>query len=380
MPQWKSLLAGTAAIIVVLGAGYAAVRWLTPEPIVIISQAVPSLEAEWNNTIARLGIDPVYPPEEDLMVGDLLAIVVSDEEDPNETKNNKLDATSPILRRAVKLAHIDLRQELGKAYSMLTMFPAAASPQVGSNPVSGQSGPRVFTGELPKGELPYAAFPSLKIQADNSAAFGLSVPGRGSAKFGAGNQGLEELHLTDVRTYGLPSARALEALTAYCTNEKTSNDCLEPTARKHLERVVGSRIYNMYADDKGTNRFGVKIEVALVNRVYLTSSILHVRRIGSAQGGGLRARAKPEQPGPQPAPQPAAQAPARNDIDELKQRLKDVEAQLSKTSPGGVLTFESESGSEILLKETFDRPIAIGIRTVRFDFPEQSQPKTAAPP
>lgn len=390
MPQWKSLLAGAAAFIVVAIAGYAAVRWLTPDPGAIISNSVPSLEAEWNNTIARLGIDPVYPPEEDLAVGDLMAIVVSDEEDANETKNNKLDKTSPILRRSVKLAHIDLREQLGKAYAMLTVF--LPTPGTPSAPKSGaaqsdassarQTGLRVFTDDMPKSQLPQAAFPSLIIQADNNAAFGTSAAGWGLAKFGASNRGFEELRLTDVRTYGLPSIRAMEALSAYCAELKTKDDCLESTARKHLERVVGPRINNVYLDENGVNRFGVRIEVVLVNRVYLTNQILHVRRSGTAQGGGARA-VKPSSE--QLATKVTVQAPGqgagdRADIDAVNKRLNDLEAQLPKTSPGGALEFESESGSEIVLKETFDRPIAIGIRTVRYDFPEDSRPKTAATP
>ncbi len=391
MPQWKSLVAGAVAFIVVVIAGYAAVRWLTPEPGVVISNSVPSLEAEWNNTISRLGIDPVYPPEEDLAVGDLLAIVVSDEEDANETKNNKLDKTSPILRRSVKLAHIDLREQLGKAYAMLTMFLPAESKQPApkSSPAQNDvspahlTGPRVFTNDMPKHQLPQAAFPSLIIQADNNATFGTSAAGWGMAKFGASNRGFEELRLTDVRTYGLPSIRAMEALSKYCSDEKTKDDCLESTARKHLERIVGPRINNVYLDEKGVNRFGVTIEVVLVNRVYLTNQIVHIRRSGTAQGGGARvAMPSSEQSAPAKPPEPptAPGAGERTDVDAVKKRLNDVEAQLAKTSPGGALAFESESGSEIVLKETFDRPIAIGIRTVRYDFPKDSGPKTAATP
>jgi hypothetical protein len=393
MAPWMRYVAGMVLVVLIVGGGYLAVQRLTPEPFQIAENTTPSLEADWNRTIARLGIDPVYPPEEDLVVGDLLARVVSDEDDPVETKNNKLDPQSPFLRRTVKLAHVDLREQLGTAYAMLTVFPAAASPpaalnqtldQTGSISPSHASGTRVFTHDMLQGDLPRAAFPSLKIQGSNNAATGVSAGGRGSASFAASNEGVEELHLTDVRTYGLPSARALEALSAYCAAEKTKDDCLETTARKHLERYVGPRIYNQYVDDKGINRFGVTVEIALVNRVYLTGSILHVRRSGSTQGAGLRAAKRSAEQSATEAPEPAA-ASSRGGADgasaeEIKKRLADVEAQLSKLSPGGALTFESASGSEILLKETFDRPVAIGIRTVQYDFSDQTQPRTAAIP
>jgi hypothetical protein len=402
MPGWERVGKGAAmaaGIAVVLGGGYVAVRWLTPDPVTILVQA-PSPEESWNETIARLGIDPVYPPEEDLVVGDLLAKVVSDEPDANETRNNKIDASSPILRRAVKIAHVDVREELSKAYAMLTVFPPAVAPPVpGAQPAlsvqpapgaqpglkpgedaapAPRPGSRVFTADLVKSELPRAAFPSLKIQGSNSAGFGASAGGRGGANFGASNRGAEEIQLNDVRTYGLPSARAMEALYAYCNADKTKNDCLESTARKHLERVVGARIYNKYVDENGVDRYGVTIEVAMVNRVYLTSSIVSVRRTGSSQAGGLRAaKAAADDAAPQPTPG-ARPGEERADVDELKKRLAEVEAQMSKVSPGGVLAFESASGSEIVLKETFDRPIAIGIRTIRYDFSEQTQAKTAA--
>ena len=390
MPQWKSLVAGAVAFIVVVIAGYAAVRWFTPEPGVVISNSVPSLEAEWISTISRLGIDPVYPPEEDIAVGDLIATVVRDDEDVAETKNNRLDKTSPILKRSIKLAHIDLREELKKAYAMLPVFlPMASTPPTpitGSAPNEASSARatahRVFTDDMPKSQLPQAAFPSIIIQANNNAAFGTSAAGWGAANFGASNRGFEELRLTDVRTYGLPSIRAMEALLRYCTDEKTKDDCLESTARKHLARIVGSRIYKKYVDEEGVSRFGVEIEIVLVNRVYLTNQIQHVRRFGAAQGGGARAtKPSSEQPAPKVTSQPTVPGASEHpDIDAVKKRLDDLEAQLPKTSPGAVLTFESDSGSEIVMKETFDRPIAIGIRIVRYDFPDAGPPKTAATP
>src|SRR6266436_3219607 len=95
---WYSLIAVSLAVV---GAGVWLVRQPAPQP-------VPNIEAAWNEAISRLGIDPVYPPEEDLVVGDLLAGVISDDEpDPIETKDDKLKLhrDSPFLRRTVKIAH-----------------------------------------------------------------------------------------------------------------------------------------------------------------------------------------------------------------------------------------------------------------------------------
>ena len=37
-----------------------------------------SIEENWNRTIKGLGVSPIFPPEEDLVVGDVLAVVVAD--------------------------------------------------------------------------------------------------------------------------------------------------------------------------------------------------------------------------------------------------------------------------------------------------------------
>jgi hypothetical protein len=37
-----------------------------------------SIEENWNSTISSLGVSPIFPPEEDLVVGDVLAVVTND--------------------------------------------------------------------------------------------------------------------------------------------------------------------------------------------------------------------------------------------------------------------------------------------------------------
>ncbi|HEX8164204.1 MAG TPA: hypothetical protein VF601_00260 [Beijerinckiaceae bacterium] len=371
--------ATAVAVVALLAAGFFAVRRLTP-PVLEDQKVTQSLEEAWAGTIQKFGIEPVFPPEEDLSVGDILAVVVADNEaDPNVTEK-KVDRGSPFLKRSVKLAHVDVRKQLRDAYAMLPVFtsPLQAVVKAGQD----QAGPppphpgvnREFDPEVLQSNLPRAAFPSLKIQGINSAAAGLSGGGRGSADYGRSNQGLEEIHLTEVRAYGLPSVRALELLKAYCMAEKTKGDCLEETARWHLRQIVGDRINNKYVDDQGNNRFAMTIEIVMVNRVYLTRSIAHVRRSSSSQGGGLSA-ARPAPASP-PKPAPAARSGSEGTEQEaLKKRLEEVEAQLAGVRAGGTLVFASMSGNEVMLQEEFDRPVAIGYRSVRYDFGNEETSK-----
>src|SRR5436190_16588764 len=93
--------------------------------------------AEWNETIRRLGIEPVFPPEEDIYVGDLFAVITADRRPENKDTqrqpllnraikyvDNLFAADSrpeskdtqrqPLLNRAIKLAHIDMTSDLKK--------------------------------------------------------------------------------------------------------------------------------------------------------------------------------------------------------------------------------------------------------------------------
>jgi hypothetical protein len=378
---------------VLAAAGVFAVRWLTPAP--GPAADTPSVEAAWADAIGKYGLEPVFPPEEDLSVGDVLAVVVSDDDADPETQDKKVGPRAPFLKRSVKIAHVDVRKELDATYAALPVFAAPPSVELAkattgnpaAPPAKAHSVARLFTTEVQESDLPRAAFTSLKIQGTNSAAAGLSAGTAAGASYGASNEGVEELRLADVSTYGLPSARALDALNRYCTAEATKADCLESTARKHLQRVVGDRINVEYVDTKGNSRHAIRVEVVVVSRVYLTRSIEHLRRVGSSQSGGASLSglfgmgegrtAAPAAASALPAPEPSAAKPGSEPADTiemvaLRKRLETVEKQLAQARSGGSLVSESSFGTQILLKEKLDRPVAFGYRSVAF------QP--AAPP
>jgi hypothetical protein len=199
-----------------------------------ISEA--SIEENWTRTIKGLGVSPIFPPEEDLVVGDVLAVVVRDVDLDSHVQTDAI-AKRPFVTRTVKLAHVDVAAELDAAYRNLPVFPATVGTVLPLR--SGVA--RAFSDAVLLGNLPRAAFPRLKIQGVSNAESAVSGGGS-SASFGAGSQQVEEFELSDVRAYGLPSVVALQSFEDFCAKPETAEVCRETTARKHLQRVVGDRI------------------------------------------------------------------------------------------------------------------------------------------
>jgi hypothetical protein len=52
----------------------------------------------WNESISHLGKSPVYPPQEDVQVGDVLAAIVGGQ-------------STYLLRTAIRIDHIDMQNE-----------------------------------------------------------------------------------------------------------------------------------------------------------------------------------------------------------------------------------------------------------------------------
>jgi hypothetical protein len=145
-----------------------------------------SIEDNWNRTIKGLGVSPIFPPEEDLVVGDVLAVVVADVDLDSHVQTNAV-ARKAFVNRTVKLAHVDVSQALDAAYQNLPVFPATIGTVLPLR--SGVA--RAFSDAVLLGNLPRAAFPRLKIQGVSNAAGGVSADGSGSASYGAGSQQVE---------------------------------------------------------------------------------------------------------------------------------------------------------------------------------------------
>lgn len=367
---WRTGLTLLFTVLMTLGA-VRLVNWLSQPATQVIRT---SIEENWNSTISSLGVSPIFPPEEDLVVGDVLAVVTNDlDADPVAQADKATKHT--FVSRSVKLAHIDVAKQLDEAYSSVPVFPETFP--AGMTPPYRAAVARKFTDAVVLGSLPRAAFPRLKIQGIDAASAHLAASEGRSATYSAASEDFEEFELSDVRTYGLTSVTALDLLDAFCKDN--ASVCAEKTARQHLERVVGPRINNRYVNLKsGLSDYAMTVEVVMVYRVYLTSSIVDLRRSQKERRGLFSAlwpfgSSEPAQKAP--APQPAAVPPGTSETDAVKllqARVDELQRKVSSIQNGAAIGYESFFGNESSLEGRFERPVAIGYRSVKIDLASQT--------
>jgi len=356
-----------AAVLIVVG-----VRWLASRDSEPAADADTSLEAQWDSTIRRLGIgiEPVYPPQEDLAVGDVFATVVADDEQ-FPTEGRRVVSSTPFLGKSVKLGHVDISKQLDEAYAAIPLFSeTVASGEDASQHNGGGSGATAFDPDGVFGKyavrkaLPRAAFPGLTIVHSGSASAGITAGSRGWFDFGASHEASQKLVLGVVETYGLDAVTADAALAAYCKAPTTQQVCTEPMARKHLRSLLGDHVLDQFYDlTTKKYRYSVTVRLIMVSRVYLAREILEQWSTSGSEGGSAQAAVKADARKPV-----VASASGGTAATALEQRIGDVEKQLADLQQGGALVYRSASGTDILLDQKFPRPVAVGYRAVPFDF------------
>lgn len=314
-----------------------------------------SVVQEWNETIARLGIEPVFPPEEDIHVGDVFAVIKEDRRFGSDVRQRAL------LNRAIKLDHVDMENELRSNYARLPMFSETSDrPDSADKPWPTAAKDDVFGGEKARRYVLIAAFPGFTIRHQRSASAGLA--------FWYGTLGLAERDddVTSIRipvaeTYGVPSTVASDALKLFCEKPEKRFLCSDAELRRHLG-FVAKEASQRLEDNISTSRYLVDVEIALVNRIYQTRSIEQRRRLGRNQEALIRAAlAAADEPPAPPVEDRPTEAGKKSSRSGIQQTLRE----LDKSVPGGLISVLSSSGLDYELKQTFHRPVVIGYRAVR---------------
>jgi hypothetical protein len=262
----------------------------------------------WNQSVSKLGISPLFPPEEDFFVGDLWAVV---------TDAPKGD--SRLVGKAVRVAHIDLRDAVLASQRRDTVSDPA--PKV--DPASADQKPKPQTFLL--------AFPGISISQtdDNSAGGTFSLLNMGASRKYTSK---DELRIPLASTLGADPVDTILKLYAYCDDPQTRVRCTDRFVRNLLGAIVDERL-SITAPDSA--KFQVRLQ--LVMRVYLTNGIAHHQTYSgtSSFGGDVKSPAQDEAKGVEDHPK------------------RGVSRQ------GG-------NSSDISFEEKFDRPLVFGFQSAVF--------------
>ncbi|GEM_PF-3756935 len=250
---------------------------------------------QWAVTMRAYHIEPVYPPTEDIHIGDIYAV---DEDQPG-------DNTAPIAL-AIKLDDWPMRQDLENYYdnvpillgaggrptdgtiwrqqaamggSITAHAPQASEPK--STPGSAKPpGPRIAASGKPHSvfaasgtltKLPLMALPGFTIAQADAESFRGGVPFHFfSAIFGAARSHQDSImiNIPAAETYGVPAATATARLVTYCA--KNQYLCSRSFIADQLASAVGKKPNHT--------------AVYLINRLFLTRSIEYVYDTSSTVG------------------------------------------------------------------------------------------------
>jgi hypothetical protein len=326
-----------------------------------------TVAADWNDAVHKLNIEPIYPPQEDVYVGDIYATISGG--DPN------------FLGRSMKLWHLNLNEAIQRAYQDLPVFPTTAPVPEKEGQVWQQETADFLFSPAQRKSLSLVAFPSFTVRHSRSAS---AVAGSGiwNSLFGASRDSdeTEELRFPRAETYGINATAATAALISFCEAELSEPICSDTGVRQMLSMVVGEDIWKQATDSRGkpTGRYAISVELVLISQVYLTRSIVRVHSINSKQAQIAQIISKVQELGqPTPSTSPgkpdgenaAPAKPGQKSVsDEERQKISELQAsinELSRSGGGSTMTAAASDGTSIALNQVYPRPVVIGVKGVR---------------
>lgn len=264
---------------------------------------------QWADAMMVYNINPIYPPTQDVQVGDIYAYRT----DQTEQYGN--------LFRAIKLDYVPMLTELESHYGARPVFPeTSAAPAAGeiwrepcsgtgcaATPKAGDSQAKPASSATPTGagkktasgngtlgraagdnaapvsifkpagtltQLPLVAFPELQLAHVDVESLGASVPARFfQAIFGASRraEGALKIQIKAGQTFGVPAVPAAIALGKYCQVGIGRYSCSSEFIRKQLMQF-------------GSVTDQTPIAVSMVNRLFLVRSIEYTVDSNTAMG------------------------------------------------------------------------------------------------
>jgi hypothetical protein len=359
-----ALVCGLAAVLFVIG-------WLAEYWTSSVSESNnETIASQWSNTISQLGLDPIYPPQEDISVGDIFLTITKD-----------ATPLTTSLGRSIKIWHVDLSKELKETYNQTYIFPDTAPKPKSDGEFWPQraSTKSVFDASADRHELALVVLPGFTVARVHQASFtGGWLSKSFRSLFAIQGQGEKtiELKIPFAETYGVPAITANGYLIQFCEDNRFHNVCTEKGARGFLSTIVGDLAFQKLPAKPGEDaRYQLTAEILIVSRVFLTRSIETVitGNIEFGAQGKLAAQLQdalqqlqteaPKRPDQAPTSEEAAAL--RRALDEQKVRLNAAIAEAAGSPSGANGSIQPIDSNRITLAQVLQRPVVIAFRGIR---------------
>ncbi len=232
-----------------------------------------NMAAAWSDSIRKLGIEPLFPPQEDFSVGDVWAVIAAYDQSPGQTR--EVNPRESIVGKGVRIGRIKLKN-LGYEGVVRPVFPLT---KVKDEKINFEETTRLATLNPTISreavESSFVSFPSLSIvRHTNDAGTIASLIGLGAAR---DTNSTEIVKIPIAETYSVPAANAAVALGAWCAAAENLGMCDDSTIRRIIAYSLLNKVFDTL-DGKYRYRFDLK----LVTQTYMTRQI-DFQRLGDAK-------------------------------------------------------------------------------------------------
>lgn len=310
------------------------------------------LSIQYGKTVRKVGIFPVYPPREDLQVGDVYLWSQSIKE-PNDSVS-------------VYLTSIDwLRARADAFLASRVVFKNTEADQnkLSQTDMPGSSSVLATRGDLRdvalSQTLPIASFPSISADSGFTAGIGL-VQALAAVGLAGSARTKVTLNFNDVRTYWVPNTQVrFEAIAAVAPQMPYLYEVGHIEMR---ERILARYGKNVPACDSG-RRCGISI----VTKVYLTRKLNYTytnARIIAAALKYAETQGKMAPDAPAVTVNVSQQTDGTIDAAALDAQIAALRAQLKtitdSTNEGASFRFEGWDARGVTFSSSYQRPVVVG--------------------
>lgn len=328
---------------------------------------------EWSNNMRELGVYPVFPPREDLYVGDIY-VTYEGTSNPNSARSSEFQTLG------LQLASLDLTIALKAHYAARPEFPASSA--------SAPANLGVFYPPSTQVRLKTVAFPFFLRATATGADIGALVPIDAlplKAGLGLNSVKSASVSVSSAESYSLPWMQIANALVdsegkfaisgpGHGPNSAETLALLKGVAFSEGEKVPASVDVVVISEVFYARSFDVTMHMSNDFALSAAGSLPSTAEFGAAAASAAATAASNAAANSSASPASAAASAAQAAIaaagiasaESAKlQVLQDRAKNLAPLTPGISVGVTQSATGDIGLRRAYDRPIAIGYRGVR---------------